>query len=54
MYGAYAHPEHEEDSTAETFSLASLANIRHEKRLGKTKNQNQVSDKFFLQIKAIF
>ena len=39
MFGTYAHPEQEEDSTSGTFSLASLANIKHEKKLGKTKNQ---------------
>ena len=47
MYGAYAHPEHEEDSSSGTFSLASLANIKHGKKLGKTKNLVSVKHIYF-------
>ena len=47
MYGAYAQPEHEEDSSSGTFSLASLANIKHGKKLGKTKNLVSVIHIYF-------
>ena len=39
MWGGYAHPEHEEDSSSGTFSLYQLANQKHGKKLGQTKNQ---------------